>query len=117
MTDLTTQGILTEREAAQYLRVTPAQIKRQRELGEITYKKIGRAVVYRIQWLNDFLDKEEICAANEENQGFTSIKTDEAPSGTSSFTVDNAKELSTCLRGVELARKTTRLSYASQHSS
>lgn len=60
----TSVQLLTEREAAKFLRVSPRTVFGLREAGKLVCVKIGRSVRYRLAELERFIcesEKEEAC--------------------------------------------------------
>ena len=54
---------LTINEAAQYLRVSRRTIYTLIENKQLTYTRVRKVPRFRLQWLNDYLDKRTVAAA------------------------------------------------------
>jgi excisionase family DNA binding protein len=54
---------LTIKEAAQYLRVSRRTIYTLMERKQLTYTRVREGLRFRLQWLNDYLDKRTVLAA------------------------------------------------------
>jgi excisionase family DNA binding protein len=54
---------LTIKEAAQYLRVSRRTIYTLMERKQLTYTRVREGLRFRLQWLNEYLDKRTVVAA------------------------------------------------------
>jgi excisionase family DNA binding protein len=51
--------LLTTKEAAAFLRVSPSTVSTLRKRGMLTFVKIGRRILYSVDALNEFVAKNE----------------------------------------------------------
>jgi excisionase family DNA binding protein len=54
---------LTTEEAAQYLRVSLRTMHTLKKTKQVTYTRVRDGVRFRLQWLNEYLDKRTVKAA------------------------------------------------------
>lgn len=54
--------VLSEAEAAEYLRTSERKLRRLRARGEITFARVGKTPVYRVSWCNEYLDRNQVTA-------------------------------------------------------
>lgn len=52
-------SLLTTKEAAAYLRVSPSTVSLLRKNGKLTFIKIGRRILYNVSALEEFIAKNE----------------------------------------------------------
>lgn len=54
-----TKPVMTTREAAKYLRIDRHALGRLVRSGQVQHKKIGNKWVFKREWLDEFLEKQE----------------------------------------------------------
>ncbi|MAW79913.1 MAG: hypothetical protein CMI63_06715 [Parvularcula sp.] len=71
-------ALLTEKEAAARLRIHLATLQRIRRRGEIRFKRVGRSIRYREDWLAEYVERdscpEMTNPVSSENTGFHSAQ-------------------------------------------
>ena len=105
--------ILTEREAAEILRITPRTLRNARIGHKISAFKQGRDWFYLPEDIENYIKRGKICAASPGSSSSQTSRADlNPPTGIS---VTTKEEIDACLRGVSLARKTMKRTSRSLH--